>query len=310
MTSRVSRWGCLAILAISNLVLWVVVAIAVGLVASDTVDLGMETYIRERRATAETLIQQVPTWISELKARPATQEPEPAEVQAEKGSPTSTSISPTAPQPSPPPATQAPQTPTAPPAQEPSTPPTPTPISSSPSATPLSPSAVPSAPSATPGPSATPISSPLLMSNPDLLTLLNIDAEMLRSATGRPVQIRYREGPLNREIATFLEAHPNLPYRNLYIALKRDHIILTGEVTTQGFQLSAEVIGTLAAEDCRFVVEIEAISTTGTLPPVLYESPIENMLEDAMNWIPTEYPLCLEQIVLEEGRMTIYASRR
>ncbi len=148
------------------------------------------------------------------------------------------------------------------------------------------------------------------MSNPDLLMLMNIDTEMLRSATGRPVQIRYREGSLNREIATFLEAHPTLPYRNVYIALKRDQIILTGEVTTQGFQLSAEVIGMLAVEDCRFAVKIETISTTGKLPPILYQAPIEGMFEDAVNWIPTEYPLCLEQIVLEEGRMTIYASRR
>ena len=50
----------LTVLAVSNLVLWLAVAVGVGLLASDEMNLGLEKYLRERQATAVALLSRPP----------------------------------------------------------------------------------------------------------------------------------------------------------------------------------------------------------------------------------------------------------
>jgi hypothetical protein len=133
---------------------------------------------------------------------------------------------------------------------------------------------------------------------------------MARSAAGRPVQIRYSEASLNRQVAALLASYPDLPYQNLQVDLRRDQVILKGNVTVMGFQVKAEVQGIVTARDCLPQAEITRISIAGVLTPGFIRDSIEAMVVDSLSSYPTDYPLCLEQIVLEEDRVTIYGSRR
>jgi hypothetical protein len=277
MNNRVSRWSCLTIFAALNLVLWILVAAAVGLVAGDAVDLGVETLIREGRVTAIALWHQVPTRISEAVYRPTAEagSPQPAETRSLDS------------------ASEAVATPfdTPTPAQFPLT-------------------AVPVMPTTTPRPAETPLRSPLLMTDPGLDGLTRLHTEMGRSDVGRPVQIRYGEAALNREIAALLAQYPNLPYHDVQVELGRDQIVAEGTVDLLGVEVSTEIVGVVQADDCLPEVRIDTIALAGVLTPGFFRDQIKGIILESLSWYPADYPLCLEQIVLEEGRVTVYASRR
>jgi hypothetical protein len=267
----------LTIFATLNLVLWITVAAAVGLVASDAVDLGIETLIREGRVTAVALWYQLPTRISGAVDKPTvqTETPKPAETRSLETTPEAV-------------ATRF-NTPT--PAQSSST-------------------AAPAMPTATPLPAETPLRSPLLMTDPGLDGLMHLNAEMGRSDVGRPVQIRYGEAALNREIAALLAQYPNLPYHDVQVELGRDQIVAEGIVDLLGVEVSTEIVGIVQADDCLPEVRIDTIALAGVLTPGFFRDQIKEIILESLSWYPVDYPLCLEQIVLEEGRVTVYASRR
>jgi hypothetical protein len=137
-----------------------------------------------------------------------------------------------------------------------------------------------------------------------------MDAEIRRSAAGRPVQIRYREAALNREIAAVLAGYPELPYRNVQADLQRDQLTLTGVVTVMGLEMPTEVQGSVVARNCLPEVVIESVSIGGVLTPRIVKDQVRSIVQESLGWYPPDYPLCLEQIVLEEDRATIYGSRR
>jgi len=311
MDSRMSRWTCLTLFAVANLVFWLGVAVAVGLVVSDGVDLGVETFIREGQATAVAFWKQVSARSTQNAANP-------------------TAIVPTRPNVTASPRVNAtdtltwPSTPTLVPTQQaepketgndtganPSLPATRQPQATQ-TSTGSSEAQASAAPPAQPTawPSSTPIRSPLLMSDPDLTSLFNLYAEMGRSAVGRPVQIRYHEGPLNEQISRLLADNPDLPYRDVQVDLNRDEVILTGKVTVVGFEVDTEVTGQLMAESCQPQVAVEEIRVAGLVTPGFVREGIKEIVLDALDWYPSDYPLCMEQIVLEEGRLTVYGSRR
>ena len=137
-----------------------------------------------------------------------------------------------------------------------------------------------------------------------------MDAEIQRSAVGRPVQLRYGEPALNREVAALLTQAPDLPYENIHVDLKRDQVVVTGDVLVLGFEVETEVLGTVVVENCIPKVEVESIAIAGLLTPAFVKDEIKKLLEESMSWYPTDYALCLEQIILEESRATVYGSRR
>jgi hypothetical protein len=277
MNNRLSRWSCLTIFAALNLVLWIVVATAVGLVASDVVDLGVETLIREGRVTAIALWYQVPTRISGAVGRSTAEAGPPIPAATRSLETTSAAVA---------------------------TPfPTPAPAQ-------VSPTVAPARPAATPLPTEALLRSALLMTDPGLDGLMQLDAEMRRSDVGRPVQIRYGEAALNREIATLLDQYPNLPYRDVQVELGRDQITVEGTVDLLGVELNTEIMGIVQAEDCLPEVQIDTVALAGVLTPGFFRDQIKEIVLESLSWYPADYPLCLEQIVLEEGRVTVYASRR
>ena len=52
MPKNTPRWSWLAIFAACNLAFWLAVAVAVGVTATDLVDLGIESFLRQKQATA------------------------------------------------------------------------------------------------------------------------------------------------------------------------------------------------------------------------------------------------------------------
>jgi hypothetical protein len=300
MRNRIPHWSWLALFAACNLMFWIAAAIAVGILAGDKVNLGVESYVRARHGTVIAALQQItprpartaavrsgvqPTSRPERSATPPSQPTRPPIL---AGQPTTEPLQPA----------QSPQPPTATPQVR---------------ATSLTkPTAKPTASPAllTPEPAVAAVREPLLLSDPDTASFAEIDAEMGRSAAGRPVQICFSEAALNREMAALLASSPDLPYHNLYVDLKRDHLVLTGDVAVLGFQVSAEVEGALVARDCLPQAEIDSISIAGLVTPEFVKDGIQDIIVDALGWYPADYPLCLEQIVVEEDRLTVYGSRR
>jgi hypothetical protein len=293
MSSRFSRWTLLIIFSACNLLFWVAVAAATGLLVSREVDLGVETLIRERQATAVVVWKRVVSRPSEVTGTPSmpaqepAQEPMQADAKAKMEMPMTPAILPPEPTQSPTPPVQATQQVAA--ASNSTPPPLETPI---------------------PQPEQAWVSSPLLLSDVEFGNFAQVDKEMGRSAIGRAVQIRYDEATLNSEIATLLENKPDLPYRDVQIDLKHDGVIVAGDVTVLGFTVSTEVEGAVVAKDCLPRMQINSTSVAGVLTPGFVKERIEQMLLDALNWYPVDHPLCLQQIVLEEDRATVYGYRR
>jgi hypothetical protein len=154
------------------------------------------------------------------------------------------------------------------------------------------------------------LSQPLIMANPALGNLQELDAEMARSMVGRPVQIRYQEATLNQEIQALLDNKPHLPYEQVRVDLKRNEAILAGSVPVFGFRVRAEVRGSVVARECQPRLAIQSVRLSGLFTPSFVEDTIKTEIEKAMAWYPVDYPLCIEQIVLEEDRATLYGYRR
>jgi hypothetical protein len=133
---------------------------------------------------------------------------------------------------------------------------------------------------------------------------------MSRSAPNRAVQIRYKEEALNSEIAALWTNNPDLPFRDVHVDLQQNGVIVTGKTTALGFQVYATVTGNVSVQECRPQLEIETVSVAGVMTPSFVKNEVEEIILEAMAWYPADYPLCLEQIVLEETRATVYGYRR
>lgn len=315
MQNRTTRWHWLTVLAITNLVVWVALAGLVGLVVSDKVDLGVETMLRQGQATAAVAWEQ----ILEGEGVPGLGEPADNEASASAAGPLAS-------MPTQPAQVQAPTAiqQTQPAAARPtlSLRPIPTsavatPALTAPGATIIvakptanRPAAVDTATPSQPSTEPPLLHSPLLLSDPEIHSLSILDAELQRSAPLRPVQIRYQEATLNREIAQLSQDNPDLPFRDVKVDLQRDSVVLTGRVTVLSFQVNATVIGQVTAQECLPHLEIQSVAVAGIMTPGFVRDEVEKMVLDAMTWYPADYPLCLEQIVLEETRATVYGYRR
>ena len=302
MSRRDYRWNWLTCFALANLVCWAGVAAAVGLVVGDGVDFGIETLVRREQATV------VAKWGQALPGAfrstpegysgselPVTVALAPSAAQT---TPTKSSVSPAI-------AWSTPSTPPRDQAQ----------------ATPAAGQGVPTSTTglggasakdwiSTPVPEATQVSGPLLLADPEFNTLSLLDAEMSRSAPARPALIRYGEEALNREISALSKNNPDLPFRNVRVDLQRDRVIVTGKVTVLGFQVNAEITGQVRTQGCRPKLEIETVSAAGVMTPKFVSDQVQQMMLEAMAWYPADYPLCLQQIVLEDTQATIYGYRR
>jgi hypothetical protein len=298
MVRRESRWTWLTAFALANLTCWIGVAVIAGLAIGGDVDLGVESMLREGQITAVAVWKQAAQRFLTPAATPAAmaqafspaQVNEPRPAGAAGGAP-QTTVSWSAPQ------AYA--------------------VGSEPAATPdasggsLSSAAVTLSTRPTPQqPDASPVSSPLLLADPEINSLAVLDAEMARSAVDRAVQIRYQEEALNREIAALWTRNPELPFRDVWVDLQRNQVVVTGKTTFLGFGVDAKVTGKVVARDCLPHLRIETVSAAGVMVPAFIKDHIAGMVLEAMTWYPDDYPLCLEQIVLEEARVTAYGHCR
>jgi hypothetical protein len=272
-------------LALANLIVWMTLAVLLVIVLSDAVDLGAETVIRERQATAVAILGRIPDSV-QGRVKP---DPGPGTPFGHDMGPTGDRTDPVEPV-----TATAMVTPSA--SQE------PTLASDS--------SPLPAAQPPTAQPEATLDSSPLLLADPELSNPGDLNHRMAGSAAGRAVQIRYREAALNQEIQTLLQNNPKLPYRDVTVDLKRGYAIISGTVSAFGFKVDTQVLGTITADDCVPQMEIKSITVEGIFTPRFVKSQIKKLVSEALAWYPPEYPLCLDAIVLEEDRATVYGYRR
>jgi len=273
-----------------NLVCWVGGAVVVGLVVGESVDLGVETLIRQGQATAASAWQQASESVARSTAPPRSSEPTVRAAEGEAIASGSTAT------PGPPAPSTSGSTP-----QPEATP--------APAGTPgedlVAPANVPS-----PEPAATLVSSPLLLADPEIASLAALDAEMSRSAPERAVLIRYQEETLNRQIAALWRNNPELPYRDVQVDMQPGRVAATGRLTVLGFAVSARLEGRVVAQDCVPVLEIESLSVAGLVTPKFVKDQVQDLVLEAMTWYPEDYPLCLEEIVLEDSQATVYGFRR
>jgi len=298
VVDRPSRRRWLALFVSLNLLVWIAAAIAVGVIASDRVDLGGEALVRAWHATAEIGWQRLAARLPGAKVTPAaiagTTYSPPGAV---KGV---IAIPPAMPQASSDPTVISAAMPQA----ELSTP------STLIAKLQLTRTPQPLSPNAAPLPVQTAVAAPLLLSDLGLANSMRLDREMERSTPGRAVQIRYQEAALNQEIQFLLRNNPGLPYGDVVVDLRRDHIVATGAVELLGFRARVEMDARIGAVDCRPELEIRSISIAGLLTPGFVKDQILAKLLEVTTWYPADYPLCLEQIVIEEDSATVYGHRR
>jgi hypothetical protein len=94
------------------------------------------------------------------------------------------------------------------------------------------------------------------------------------------------------------------------VDFKRDQVVVTGRTIFLGFEVHAEITGGITAADCVPVLEIERLTIAGVLTPRFVTDEVQSRVMEAMTWYPADYPLCVDQIVLEETQATIYGHRR
>jgi len=340
------RWYGLTLLAVCNLVIWVAIAALVGLLVGDELDLGLETQMRQVQATAASAWNRLsagePVLAGRVTATPggprptatrpytapasptaaiAWSEPDAGSVQGAiagrsvVGGPTA-GATPTPVGSSPAAGSAGSQT--ADEAAGGATATAPRPQGTQAAAGAAGPASTPAAGpeaansaqamAAPPVTEPTPalLSKPLLLADPEFHNLAGLNAELARSAPGRVVQIRYQEAALNRELALLCTNNPDLPFRSIQVDLRRDEVELSGEIMVLGLEVDALVTGTIVARDCRPQIEIESVAVAGVLTPEFVRNQVEQEVLEAMTWYPADYPLCLEQIVLEETRATVY----
>ena len=285
MPSRNLRWMLLTLFAVANLVFWAGVAVAVGLAVRPGLDMGMEALIREGQATAAAFWDQRGQPAPSPTATPVQvgADPLPAATRSPGDQPLAAVVTPTSPDPA---STSLPE------------------ATRSAGST-AEPTGQPAA-----SPVATLVSSALLLADPAISNAAIFDAEMARSAPERPVQIRYQESMLNAEIAALWQNNPDLPYRDVWVDLQRDQVVITGRITVLGFGVKGKVTGQVVARDCVPVLEIKKMEIAGVLTPSFVLDQVQAMVLEAMAWYPADYPLCMEHIVLEETRATVYGYRR
>ncbi len=283
MARRNPRWLRLTIFALANLVCWAGLAAVVGLMVSPNLNLGLETSLRAGQATVAALwdrIGQAPTAAAESgQGLPEA----PAGSTLTGDQPMAAVVTPGG---SVPASTPQPNTTAAAVATE------------------------QAEDMLTPEPEATRVSQPLLLTDPAFSNTTLLDAEMARSSPGRAVQIRYQEVALNAEIATLWQNNPDLPYRNVWVDLRPDQVVVTGRTSILSYEVRAEIAGEITAADCVPVLRIERVAVAGVMIPRFIWTEVESRVMEAMTWYPADYPLCVEQIVLEETQATIYGHRR
>ncbi len=269
-----------------NLVFWIALAVIVAVLVSDRVDLGLETSLRSYQATA------IAHW-SPIESRSAGAMDQPAEG-SEAPQPLQTAA--LARQPTPVPGeVNGEDSPAIPwvekSAQE--------ELSQTEAGSPSV--------QATLLPSETLSRSSLLITNPKLEAL---DVQLNRVTGGHQVKIHYEETALNQEIIALLENHPDLPYRLSWIDLKPGGIVLTGSSRVWGLPISIRVEGTLTAERCRPKVDIRSVYIAKVSAPRFAQEWVTARILETMAWFPTDYPFCLQEIWLEEGRLVLVGVRR
>jgi hypothetical protein len=279
------------------------------MVATDRVDLGVETLVREYRVTAVSMWDQAPTRSLPTATRlPVnTEKPSTEGASTTVAAPTKSIAWPVA---------QPEAVLTSPPHVQPevSQPAVSTSVAPAVQSTPQT-QAIPLSPTVdfpqpTPPPTETPVHTPLLMSDPEMKSLTAMDAEMQRSAVGRTVQIKVRETVLNDEVAAYVENHPDLPFQSVEVDLRRDRVLVSGTALVLKFPVQVTAVGSVIAEDCRPRIEVADISISGVLTPRFVKDEIEDLIHKSVDWYPADYALCIEQIVLEEDRATVYGVRR
>lgn len=280
VSTRDRRRARLVRFAVINLVLWILLAIVSGFLASQRINLGFEAFFRQGPATIVALVKEsllLRTGSDSTPVPTVTQEQPPA-------GPTGTLAPGEA-------ATgEAARTPEMDAGEGPTLQPQPT-------ATLVE-------------PTATPVAFILSWTDPALERVLDLDAEMARSAVGRDVNIHFSESEINAQIPAFLERFPFLPYTEVSLDLHVDRVDARGRVTVLGIALEVEASGPVAARDCRLWAEIDDLEVLGVSTPGLFEREINLLLQDALAWFPEDYALCIEQMWMDESGVTFDGYRR
>jgi len=291
----------LVLLAVSNLILWGAVAFAVSLIASDRLDLGIESSVREYQATA------IAAWNA---GRPGAAASDPSGTVRDSARPRLLPAGSGAPEGQTVASVSASPQPTRPLSEPMSA------VVNDGGATPdhsTDPGLEGSAPGASTvalaenGPH---ITAPLILADPVLDDLTSLDQEMTRSASGRVVQIRYLETTLNDEIGALLAARTDLLYQNVHVDLGAQQVVVAGDVRVFGLAIQAEVRGNIVARDCGPQFELSSVKIGRLFTPVFIRDKVKELLDEALDWYPVDYPLCIDGIVVQPDRVTLYGHRR
>jgi hypothetical protein len=273
--------------AVANLVLWVGLAVGVAMLASDSMNLGIETLVRSGEATAVAYLRQTPAVRADVerKAQGAIAAQDVAGPEA-RGTAAAPAISGEG---------QAGRAPL--------------PVTTAGMDDGL-PAVDEAATRAGVQAGQEPAPSPLVLSDPGFTGLMQAGSAVELAARGQQVEIYYDEATLNQEIADLIAESGDLPYTNVRLSLNHDRVLVTGVITVLGLRVNAELLGVPVIEDCGLEMDVQALSIGGLLTPRFIKNQASTVALQALDWYPSNSPVCLEAIALDDGSLTVYGYRR
>jgi hypothetical protein len=92
--------------------------------------------------------------------------------------------------------------------------------------------------------------------------------------------------------------------------LREGQVVLAGNVLVLSVPIKVEATGAMATSGCRPVLELSSVKVGGLFTPRFVRDEVTEILDRALDWYPTDYPLCIDRIVVRDEHATLIGHRR
>jgi len=163
----------------------------------------------------------------------------------------------------------------------------------------------------TPTPSGSSTSDvPLIIQDPTPEELEALGQELYTLKSGHLVEIVLHEGAAQSLVEHYLTQYPDLPVTNLSVRFHQDELGLIGDVNMSGLALKAEARLQIWALNCGPQARIVRVTVGGFFSPKALRDQLAQVLEKALIYNPEDLSICVEEITIQPGIMTIRGTTR
>ncbi len=121
---------------------------------------------------------------------------------------------------------------------------------------------------------------------------------------GIPFRVVFTEGEIEEMIAASLAQQPEVPARNVRVAIRPGEVVLAGQVRAGGLWLDATVHGNVTARDGKLVATVTQVELGRVSLPPAVQADLNRQLTDALTGLDA-LPFQFTAITLGTGRITL-----